>query len=89
MRQRIEFALAWLVIKPMSVLPRPLARAVGISFAWTVYWLHVRLRRVGMKNLALAFPEKSRRERAKILRGVFVSGGKSDLAGLPQIFRIV
>jgi len=76
MRQRIEFALAWLVIKPMSVLPRPLVRAVGISFAWTVYWLHVRLRRVGMKNLALAFPEKSRRERAKILRGVFVSLGR-------------
>ena len=76
MRQRLEFALAWLLIKFIGVLPRPLARAAGIVLAWKVYLLHVRLRRVGMRNLALAFPEKSRRERARILRGVFTSFGR-------------
>ena len=35
-----------------------------------------RLRRVGMRNLAMALPEKSRRERARILRGVFTSLGR-------------
>jgi len=55
---------------------RPLARAAGIVIAWTVYLVHVRLRRVGMHNLALAFPEKSRRERARILRGEFTSLGR-------------
>ena len=60
----------------LSLLPRPLSRAVAISLAWLVYLLHVRLRRVGMRNLALAFPEKSRRERARILRGEFTSLGR-------------
>jgi len=76
MRQRLEFALAWLIITPIGALPRPLARAAAIALSWTVYLLHVRLRRVGMRNLVLAFPEKSPGERARILRGVFTSLGR-------------
>ena len=76
MRQRLEYALAWLIIKFIGALPRPLARTAGITLAWTVYLLHIRLRRVGMHNLAMAFPDKSRRQRAKILRGVFTSFGR-------------
>jgi KDO2-lipid IV(A) lauroyltransferase len=41
-----------------------------------VYLLHARLRRVGMRNLAMALPEKSRREHARILRGEFISLGR-------------
>ena len=62
MRQRLEYALAWLIIKFIGALPRPLARAAGIALAWKVYVLHMRLRRVGMHNLALAFPDKNRRQ---------------------------
>jgi len=76
MRQRLEYAPVWLAVKVMGVLPRSLARAVGVSLGRMVYWLHVRLRHVGMRNLELAFPEKSKRERAKILRGVFTSLGR-------------
>jgi Kdo2-lipid IVA lauroyltransferase/acyltransferase len=76
MRQRFEYALAWLIIKILGGLPRPLARAAAVALSWTIYLLHVRLRRVGMRNLALAFPEKTRRERARILRGVFTSLGR-------------
>ena len=76
MRQRLEYALAWLIIKILGGLPRPLARATAIALSWTIYLLHVRLRRVGMRNLALAFPDKTRRERARILRGVFTSLGR-------------
>lgn len=76
MRQRLEYALVWLIVKGIGILPRPLARAKGIALAWTVYLVHVRLRRVGMRNLAMAFPEKSRHERARILRGVFTSLGR-------------
>jgi KDO2-lipid IV(A) lauroyltransferase len=86
MRQRLEYALAWLIIKVLGALPRPLARAVAIALAWTVYLLHVRLRHVGMRNLALAFPEKSRRERARVLRGVFTSFGR-QLAEVSQFPR--
>jgi Kdo2-lipid IVA lauroyltransferase/acyltransferase len=76
MRQRLEYALAWLIIKFIGALPRPLARAAAISLAWKVYLLHVRLRHVGRRNLELAFPEKSRGERARILRGVFTAFGR-------------
>jgi Kdo2-lipid IVA lauroyltransferase/acyltransferase len=76
LRYRLEYALAWILLKLVGALPRPLARAAGISIAWTVYLLHGKLRRVGMRNLELAFPEKTRRERKKILRGVFTSLGR-------------
>src|SRR5207302_10301317 len=75
MRHRLEYALAWLIVKFLGALPRPLARASGISLAWIIYLLHRRLRSVRMRNLALAYPEKSRGERARILRGGFTSLG--------------
>jgi len=76
LRYRLEYALAWVLIKFVGALPRPLARAAGISIAWLVYFLHGKLRRVGMRNLELAFPEKSRAERKRILHGVFTSLGR-------------
>jgi len=76
MRQRLEYALVWIIVKSIGAMPRALARAAGITLAWTVYLLHARLRRVGMRNLEMAFPERSRRERGRILRGVFISLGR-------------
>jgi KDO2-lipid IV(A) lauroyltransferase len=76
MRQRLEYAAAWPFIKILGILPRPLARAMGFGLAWVVYLLHARLRQVGMRNLALVFPEKSESERARILRGEFASLGR-------------
>ena len=76
MRYRLEYALAWALIKLVGALPRSLARAAGISIAWLVYLLHGKLRRVGMRNLELAFPEKPLRDRRKILHGVFTSLGR-------------
>jgi Kdo2-lipid IVA lauroyltransferase/acyltransferase len=76
MRNRLEYALAWCVVKTIGAFPRPLARAVGIALGQTVYLLHAKLRRVGMRNLALAFPEKSAGERRKIVRRIFTSLGR-------------
>ena len=76
MRHRVEYALAWILLKFVGALPRPLARAAGITLAGLVYLLHRKLRRVGKRNLELAFPEKTARERSKILRGVFTSIGR-------------
>jgi Kdo2-lipid IVA lauroyltransferase/acyltransferase len=86
MRQRLEYALAWPLIKLLGALPRPLARGAGIALARTVYLLHPRLRRVGMRNLALAFPEKTKDERGRILRGEFTSLGRqlAELCHFPK-----
>jgi len=75
-RQRLEYWIVWLWVKIVGLLPRPLARAKCIVFALTVYLVHRRLRRVGMRNLALAFPEMPRRQRRSILRAEFVSLGR-------------
>jgi Kdo2-lipid IVA lauroyltransferase/acyltransferase len=76
MRERLEFAVVWILVKAIGILPRPLARAVGIGIAQSVYLFHPRLRAVGMRNLALAFPEKSVAERRRILREEFTSLGR-------------
>ena len=89
MRQRLEYAAAWPFIKILGILPRPLARATGIGLAWLVYVLHVRLRQVGMRNLAMVFPEKGEAERARILRGEFASLGRqlAEVCQFPRYTR--
>jgi Kdo2-lipid IVA lauroyltransferase/acyltransferase len=86
MRRKLEYAAAWPFIKILGILPRPLARAFAIALSQLVYLLHFRLRQVGMRNLAMVFPEKSLRERKRILRGEFTSLGR-QLAELCQFPR--
>jgi KDO2-lipid IV(A) lauroyltransferase len=76
MRERLEYAIVWMVVKLLGVLPRTLARAFAIGLGQAVFLLHSRLRRTGHRNLELAFPEKAAGERQKILRGVFTSLGR-------------
>src|SRR5215475_2918173 len=86
MRRKIEYWAAWPFLKVMGILPRPLARAFAIGIAQTVYLLHFRLRQVGMRNLAMVFPEKSEAERKRILRREFTSLGRqlSELCQFPR-----
>jgi len=76
MRHRLQYIPVALLVRLIGTLPRPLAHGCGILLGGLVCHLHPRLRRVGMRNLELAFPEKSSRERRKILRGVYVSLGR-------------
>lgn len=76
MRSRLEYLPLWLVVRSIGALPRPLARAVGIALARLVYRLHGKLRRVGMRNLEIAFPNQDPRERARVLREVFIGLGR-------------
>lgn len=83
MRRKLEYAAAWPFIKVLGLMPRSLSRAFAIGLAQVVCLLHFRLRQVGMRNLAMVFPEKSEVERTRILRGVFTSMGR-QLAELCQ-----
>ena len=75
-RERLEYAVVWPWIKLLGALPRPVARAIGIAIGLTVYHVHRRLRAVGMRNLALAFPDMAAQDRHRLLRGEFVSLGR-------------
>ncbi len=76
MRHWIEYAPVWLLVRLLGAMPRPLARATAITFAALFYRLHPRLRRVGLRNLEIAFPEKSLAERQRILRRLFTGLGR-------------
>ena len=86
MRRKLEYAAAWPFIKILGILPRPFARGFAITLAQLVYLFHVRLRRVGMRNLELAFPGKSEKERKQILRAEFTSLGRqlAELCHFPR-----
>lgn len=86
MRRKLEYAAAWPFIKILGMLPRPLARTFAVTLSQLVYLFHVRLRQVGMRNLEMAFPEKSEKERKRILRAEFTSLGR-QLAELCQFPR--
>jgi len=75
LKQRLEYWCLRVLVAVMGMLPRPLGRAAGAMLGWMVYVLLGRLRRVGQRNLAMAFPEKSEEERTRILRGVYRSLG--------------
>jgi KDO2-lipid IV(A) lauroyltransferase len=76
LRHKVEFAALWVVVRALGALPRGVSRAVAIGFALAVYAVHGRLRKVGMRNLEIAFPEMPAKGRRKILRGEFVSLGR-------------
>lgn len=71
MKQRLEFALVWLLVKSLGAVPRPVARAIGGGIGRAAYLIAPRLRRVGLRNLELAFPSQSKIERERLLRGMY------------------
>jgi Kdo2-lipid IVA lauroyltransferase/acyltransferase len=67
----VEFAFVWLFVHLMRLLPRRAARAVGAGIAGVAFYGLGRLRRVGVLNLRLAFPEMPEAGRERILRSVY------------------
>jgi len=57
MKEWIEFAVAWLLLKFIGILPRSIARNLAAATARILLALLPRLRRVALFNLQLAFPE--------------------------------
>src|SRR4029077_7691994 len=68
-RERLEYAAAWLLIKTIGAMPRPLARFAGVRMAAFLLWVRPGLRRAAVENLRLAFPEWSNNQRRAALRG--------------------
>jgi KDO2-lipid IV(A) lauroyltransferase len=74
-RQRLEDWALRGMAGVVGILPRGAARAVGAGIGGAAWVMLGRLRQVGMRNLEIAFPEKTVAEREKILRGVYRSLG--------------
>ena len=70
MREWLEYAGAWLALRSLGLLPRPLARGLGASIARVLYWFRPPLRRAAMFNLRLAFPDWTDARRRRVIRGL-------------------
>ena len=70
MRERLEYAAAWLLLKTIGAMPRPAARFVGARTAALLLWLLPGMRRAAMENLRLAFPEWNNKQRRGAIRGM-------------------
>src|SRR5258708_32663051 len=76
MSPRLEYYPVWLFAMFIRALPRSLARALCMGLGLLVYGVHSRLRRVGLRNLDIAFPSRSKKEKKRILRGLFLGLGR-------------
>ncbi len=83
---RVEYIAAKSVLIFLGRLPHRWARGVCAVLAGLCYWLWPRLRRVGLFNLRLAFPEWSDLARRQVLFGVFRNFGRmlADFAHFPR-----
>jgi len=75
-RHGLEFAALWIFLRALGVLPRSWARALGAKLGALAYLLLGRLRRVGLLNLALAFPTMPQTERELILKVEYCNLGR-------------
>jgi Kdo2-lipid IVA lauroyltransferase/acyltransferase len=71
MRETLEFAAAWTLLRLLGALPRPAARAAGAGVGALAWHLLPRLRRTGLRNLEIAFPGLQAVERVRILRNLY------------------
>ncbi len=71
MREALEYAFAATLLNGIGALPRGLARAAGAAIGALAWFVLPGLRRTGMCNLELAYPEMDASERRTILRGVY------------------
>lgn len=86
---RIEFIAARSVLGFLGWLPHRLSRGVCTILAALSYAFWPRLRRAGLFNLRIAFPEWSDKQRQKVLWGEFRNLGRmlADFAHFPQLNR--
>jgi KDO2-lipid IV(A) lauroyltransferase len=89
LRVRAEYLILRALVGGLGLLPRPAAIAVGRCLAGIAYFALRRLRRIGERNLARAFPRLSRKEQLRILRSSFDSLGRQlgEFCKFPQATR--
>jgi KDO2-lipid IV(A) lauroyltransferase len=84
-RHLLEYLAARAVLTFLRLLPRSLATGVAMAGSRFLFVCLPRLRRIGLRNLELAFPQFSLAERRQVLEQSFESFGRiiADFAHFP------
>jgi Kdo2-lipid IVA lauroyltransferase/acyltransferase len=83
-KDRVLFYLMAGLLHAFSLIPDFLLYPLGIAGGFIGYCLDRRHLLIGMKNLAIAFPEKSEADRRRILRASYINVGR----GAAEIIRL-
>ena len=88
-RHRAEYLLAKILLVFLGCLPHVVAQGICRLLSVLTYLAWARLRRVGMFNLDLAFPDWNERQKREALRGLFRGFGRmlADFARFPSLHR--
>jgi Kdo2-lipid IVA lauroyltransferase/acyltransferase len=86
MREWLEYAAVWAVLKTLGILPRPVARGLAAGVARVLYATMPKLRKTAEFNLRLAFPDWGEAQRAAVIRGMVRNLGwmAAEFARLPR-----
>jgi Kdo2-lipid IVA lauroyltransferase/acyltransferase len=89
MSEWLEYAVVWVLLTGLGILPRPVARGLAATAAGAAYALLPKLRKTAEFNLRLAFPEWGKAQRKATLSGMVRNLGwmAAEFARLPQYTR--
>jgi Kdo2-lipid IVA lauroyltransferase/acyltransferase len=86
MREALEYGFAWTLLTVFGLMPRRMALAAGAALGGVAWHALPRLRRTGLRNLAMAFPGMPANERVRVLRSLYRNLGR-QLAEFCQMRR--
>ncbi len=86
MKEWIEYAAVWAILKGLGVLPRSLARSIAAGVVRIIYALLPRLRNTAEVNLGIAFPEWSEAKSKAVVHGMLRKFGwmAAEFARFPK-----
>jgi Kdo2-lipid IVA lauroyltransferase/acyltransferase len=86
MKEWMEYAAVWVILKGLGVLPRPMARSLATGVTRIFYALLPGLRKTAEVNLRIAFPDWSDAERKTVIRGMLRNLGwmAAEFARFPK-----
>jgi Kdo2-lipid IVA lauroyltransferase/acyltransferase len=89
MKEWMEYAAVWLIIKGLGILPRRMARSVGAAMTRFLYLLLPRLRKTAQINLRIAFPGWTPAQRQAVIRRMLRNLGwmAAEFACFPKYTR--
>lgn len=86
MKNWLEYAVVWLLLTGLRLLPRSIARSVAAGLVRLLYAVLPKLRKTAEINLRIAFPDWSDAQRQSVIRGMLRNLGwmAAEFARFPK-----
>jgi len=87
MKDWLEYAAVWLILKGLGILPRSIARSLAVGTTRILYSLLPKLRKTALMNLRIAFPDWSESQRHALIQKMLRNIGRmaAEFARFPKL----